>query len=157
MIANQLNRCQPSQYSSCSNEGVHQTCSTMDHCSGHSQPSMQLVLFVIRLFRELGNFKAAVAISTHLNDFVAAAETCEEEAHMLAAREPARAEQKLQEAIRHYKKAKQHLQGFQLLQRHPTLFKNMAPEVSVCCCTVTCSVRFSSRHICCCVLNPYKL
>ncbi|KAL0051259.1 hypothetical protein WJX82_004398 [Trebouxia sp. C0006] len=29
-----------------------------------------------RLFRELGNFKAAVAISTHLNDFAAAAETC---------------------------------------------------------------------------------
>ncbi|DBA81851.1 TPA: hypothetical protein ACH3X1_007570 [Trebouxia sp. C0004] len=81
-----------------------------------------------RLFRELGNFKAAVAICTHVNDFAAAAETCEEEAHMLAAREPARAEQKLQEAIRHYKKAKQHLQGFQLLQRHPTLFRNMAPE-----------------------------
>ena len=92
---------------------------------------MQLVLFLFRLFRELGNFKAAVAISTHLNDFAAAAETCEEEAHMLAA------EQKLQEAIRHHKKAKQHLQGFQLLQRHPTLFKNMPPEVSVCCCIVT--------------------
>ena len=90
----------------------------------------------IRLFRELGNFKAAVAICTHLNDFAAAAETCEEEAHMLAAREPARAEQKLQEAIRHHKKAKEHLQGFQLLQRRPTLFKNMPPEVSACCCIV---------------------
>ncbi len=54
---------------------------------------MQLVLFLFRLFRELGNFKAAVAISTHLNDFAAAAETCEEEGHMLAA------EQKLQEAM----------------------------------------------------------
>ena len=98
---------------------------------------MQLVLFVLRLFRELGNFKAAVAICTHLNDFAAAAEMCEEEARMLVAREPARAEQKLQEAIRHHKKAKQHLQGFQLLQNDPTLFQNMAPDVGVCCCIVT--------------------
>lgn len=87
----------------------------------------------------------AVRACLNNGDFVGAAESCEEEAKKLTG---APAEEQLQNAIKHYKKAKQHLLGFQLLQRHPHLAKNMTPEVcmlpealsTLCCCTYTCCV-----------------
>ena len=63
------------------------------------------------------------------NDYVGAAESCEEEARRLTGEA---AQARLQDAIKHYKKAKQHLLGFQLLQRHPHLAQNMTAEVTSC-------------------------
>ena len=79
-----------------------------------------------RMYKELGNHKMARAACLRCGDLVGAAESCEQEAQKL---QGAAAEEQLQQAINHYKKAKQHLLGFQLLQRHPHLAHNMTPEV----------------------------
>ena len=86
-------------------------------------------VFGVRLSKDLGNHKVAVTACLRAGDLVGAAQSCEADARRLAPTEPAKAEQRLQEALRHYKKAKQHLQGFHLLQRHPSLTRNMPPEV----------------------------
>lgn len=80
-----------------------------------------------RLYKELGNHRMAVSACLRGNDFVGAAESCEEEAKRLTGEA---AQTRLQEAIKHYKKAKQYLPGFHLLQRHPELAKKMTSEVS---------------------------
>lgn len=84
-------------------------------------------LYAARLYKELGNHRMAVSACLRGNDFVGAAESCEEEAKRLTGEA---AQTRLQEAIKHYKKAKQYLPGFQLLQRHPELAKKMTSEVS---------------------------
>lgn len=71
----------------------------------------------------------AVSACLRAGDFVGAAESCEEEAKRLTGEA---AQARLQDAIKHYKKAKQHLLGFRLLQRHPHLAINMTSEVSSC-------------------------
>lgn len=83
----------------------------------------------VRLYKELGNHRMAVSASLRANDYVGAAESCEEEARRLTGEA---AQARLQDAIKHYKKAKQHLLGFQLLQRHPHLAQNMTAEVTSC-------------------------
>lgn len=98
-----------------------------------------------RLYKELGNHRMAVSACLRGNDFVGAAESCEQEARRLTGQA---AQARLQDAIKHYKKAKQHLLGFQLLQRYPELAKNMTPEVLPCTpppltllCIHACTVR----------------
>ena len=100
-----------------------------------------------RLYKELGNHRMAASACLRGNDFVGAAESCEQEASRLTGQA---AQARLQDAIKHYKKAKQHLLGFQLLQRHPELANSMMPEVLPCplplfalmfthACTVQCN------------------
>lgn len=84
-------------------------------------------LYPTRLYKELGNHRMAVSACLRGNDFVGAAESCEEDAKRLTGEA---AQARLQEAIKHYKKAKQYLPGFHLLQRHPELAKKMTSEVS---------------------------
>ena len=78
-------------------------------------------------YKQLGEHQKAAAACSRCGDFVGAAESCEEEARVQGGE---KAEAKLQEAIRHYRRAKEYLKGFQLMQRHPRLAKNMNPEVS---------------------------
>ena len=81
------------------------------------------------MFKELGSHDNAMRACLRSGNLTGAAEHCEAEAHELAVTDPRKAEQRLQEAIRHYKKAKEHLLGFQLLERHPHLRQSMPAEV----------------------------
>ncbi|DBB04235.1 TPA: hypothetical protein ACH3X1_013259 [Trebouxia sp. C0004] len=81
-----------------------------------------------RVFKELGSFGAAAAACVGAEDFNGAAQNYEADAHQLAASKPEVAEQQLQKAIGNYKKAKNHLQAFELLQRHPQLGLSMSQE-----------------------------
>ena len=81
----------------------------------------------VRLYKELGNHRMAVSACLRAGDYVGAAESCEEEAKRLTGEA---AQARLQDAIKHYKKAQQHLLGFRVLQRHPQLAANMTAEVS---------------------------
>lgn len=101
-------------------------------------------LYPARLYKQLGNHRMAVSACLRGNDFVGAAESCEQEARRLTGEA---AQARLQDAMKHYKKAKEHLLGFQLLQRHPELAKNMTFEVTPCTpplfpllCTQACNV-----------------
>lgn len=96
----------------------------------------------VRLYKELGNHRMAVSACLRGGDYVGAAESCEEEAKRLSGEA---AQARLQDAIKHYKKAKQHLLGFRLLQRHPHLANNMTSEVPS--CTSPCT----AMHPCECV------
>ena len=69
-------------------------------------------------------------------ELVSAAQTCE----TLASANSAEAEHWLQEAIKHYRKAKQPVESFDLLLRHPqlqaTLSGRALPHIrlAICCC-----------------------
>ena len=79
-----------------------------------------------RIYKQLGEHQKAAAACSRCGDFVGAAESCVEEARLQGGE---KAEGKLQEAIRHYRRAKEYLKGFHLMQRHPKLAKNMNPAV----------------------------
>lgn len=101
-------------------------------------------LYPARLYKELGNHRMAVSACLRGNDFVGAAESCEAEAKRLTGEA---AQARLQEAIKHYKKAKQYLPGFQLLQRHPELAKKMTSEVSPLDLTLACTTTRSCMQL----------
>ncbi|KAL0040884.1 hypothetical protein WJX79_008605 [Trebouxia sp. C0005] len=81
-----------------------------------------------RVFKELGSFGAAASACVGAEDFSGAAQNYEADAILLAASKPDVAEQQLQKAIGNYKKAKDHLQAFELPQRHPQLGPSMSQE-----------------------------
>lgn len=90
---------------------------------------MHTVSLAHRVFKELGSFGAAASACVGAEDFSGAAQNYEADAILLAASKPDVAEQQLQKAIGNYKKAKDHLQAFELLQRHPQLGPSMSQEV----------------------------
>lgn len=94
-----------------------------------SSSCVHTVSLACRVFKELGSFGAAAAACVGAEDFNGAAQNYEADAHQLAASKPDVAEQQLQKAIGNYKKAKNHLQAFELLQRHPQLGPSMSQEV----------------------------
>ena len=90
---------------------------------------MHTVFLTCRVFKELGSFGAAASACVGAEDFSGAAQNYEASATQLAASKPDVAEQQLQKAIGNYKKAKDHLQAFELLQKHPQLGPSMSQEV----------------------------
>ncbi len=90
---------------------------------------MHTVSLAHRVFKELGSFGAAASACVGAEDFSGAAQNYEADAIQLAASKPDVAEQQLQKAIGNYKKAKDHLQAFELLQRHAQLGPSMSQEV----------------------------
>lgn len=93
------------------------------------------MLLAPRVFKELGRFGDAAAAYSQAGDFTAAAHSYETDAQQLAASKPEVAEQQLHRAIKSCKQAKNHLEAFELMQRHPQLGRNMSSEV--CCLLLT--------------------
>ena len=65
----------------------------------------------------LGDLKNAVTAYLRSGDLISAAETCE----TLAGAHPNEADHWLQEAVKHFSKAKQPVRGFELLLQNPRL------------------------------------
>ena len=73
----------------------------------------------------LGDLRSAVTAYLRCGDLVSAARTCE----TLAGSVPSEANHWLQEAIKHYRKAKQPVESFDLLLRHPQLQTTLSGQV----------------------------
>lgn len=78
-----------------------------------------------RLYITLGDLKNAVIAYLRCGELASAAQTCE----TLATANSAEAEHWLQEAIKHYRKAKQPVESFDLLLRHPQLQATLSGQV----------------------------